>query len=203
MPKCRRNSRCDTEMPVLASWEFDRSRQRELEAGQHVDAPGCFAFCCFAPPALAHAASIRRAEHSWTKPQSESCDDSAAAVRHARVACVLFLFLPEVGGISLVPMRACKARYPFGVEGRRLAHDSRYVSELFALILHRASSKYRRGARPRQQDCSLGCGVWTAQSDESRLARAPVADAATRARTAARLGRRRQCGGWSVAQLAS
>ena len=29
MPKCRRNSRCDTEMPVLASWEFDRSKQRE------------------------------------------------------------------------------------------------------------------------------------------------------------------------------
>ena len=29
MPKCKRNSRCDTEMPVLASWEFDRSKQRE------------------------------------------------------------------------------------------------------------------------------------------------------------------------------
>ena len=30
MPKCRRNSRSDTEMPVLASWEVDRNKQREI-----------------------------------------------------------------------------------------------------------------------------------------------------------------------------
>jgi len=65
-----------------------------------------------------------------------------------------------------------------------------------------------RRQRPRCQrrDCTVAGGNALGSSlchgCKSLLARAPEAGAATRARTAARLGRRRQCGSWSVAQLA-